>query len=150
MSTKLILLEDVPALGQRGEIVVVADGYARNYLVPRNKAMKATSKAVAQAEGMRKAAEETARRLKAEAEQIATTLVGTRVVVAARSGDEGRLFGSIAEHDIVEAVKTFTGIEVERKIITIDTPIKEIGLHEVTMKPHPEVEFKVTLDVIPA
>jgi large subunit ribosomal protein L9 len=60
------------------------------------------------------------------------------------------LFGSIAEHDIVEAVKTFTGIEVDRKIITIDTPIKEIGLHEVTMKPHPEVEFKVTLDVIPA
>ncbi len=150
MSTKVILIEDVPDLGTRGEIVDVADGYARNYLVPRKKAVKATAKALAQAESMRRAAEEAARRAKAEAEQIATTLVGTRVVVAARSGDEGRLFGSIAEHDIVEAVKTFTGIEVERKIITIEEPIKEIGLHEVTMRPHPEVEFKVTLDVIPA
>ena len=150
MSTKVILIQDVPSLGTRGEIVDVADGYARNYLVPRKKAVKATSKAVAQAESMRRAAEESARRAKAEAEQIATTLVGTRVVVAARSGDEGRLFGSIAEHDIVEAIKTFTGIEVERKIITIDDPIKEIGLHEVTMRPHAEVEFKVTLDVIPA
>ena len=150
MSTKIILIEDVPDLGTRGEIVDVADGYARNYLVPRKKAVKATTKAVAQAESMRRAAEESARRAKAEAEQIATTLVGTRVVVAARSGDEGRLFGSIAEHDIVEAVKTFTGIEVDRKIITIDNAIKEIGLHEVTMRPHPEVEFKVTLDVIPA
>jgi large subunit ribosomal protein L9 len=150
MSMKVILIQDVPSLGKRGEIVDVADGYARNYLVPRNKAVKATDKAIAQADSMRRAAEESARRLKAEAEQVATSLVGTRVVVAARSGDEGRLFGSIAEHDIVEAVKTFTGIEVDRKIITIDKPIKEIGLHEVTMKPHPEVEFKVTLDVIPA
>ncbi len=150
MSTKVILIQDVPDLGTKGEIVEVADGYARNFLMPRNKAVKATEKAIAQAETMRRAAEESARRDKAAAEQIATTLVGTRVVVAARSGDEGRLFGSVAEHDIVEAVKTFTGIEVDRKIISIDQPIKEIGLHEVTMKPHPEVEFKVTLDVIPA
>ncbi len=118
--------------------------------MPRKKAVKATSKAIAQAEAMRRAAEESARREKADAEQVATTLVGTRVVVAARAGDEGRLFGSIAEHDIVEAVKTFTGIEVDRKIITIDTPIKEIGLHEVLLHPHPEVQFHVTLDVIPA
>jgi large subunit ribosomal protein L9 len=150
MSIKLILLEDVPELGNRGTIVDVADGYARNYLVPRGKAMKATAGAVAQADAMHKARDEAERRKKAEAEQIATTLVGTRVVVAARASDEGRLFGSVAEHDIVEAILKFTGQEVERKIVTIDTPIKEIGLHEVTLKPHPEVEFKVTLDVIPA
>ena len=150
MSIKLILLQDVPELGNRGAIVEVADGYARNYLVPRGKAMKATEGAVAQADAMHKARDESERRRKAEAEQIATTLVGTRVVVAARASDEGRLFGSVAEHDIVEAILKFTGQEVENKIVTIDTPIKEIGLHEVTLKPHPEVEFKVTLDVIPA
>jgi large subunit ribosomal protein L9 len=112
--------------------------------------MKATAGAVAQADAMHKARDEAERRKKAEAEQIATTLVGTRVVVAARASDEGRLFGSVAEHDIVEAILKFTGQEVDRKIVTIDIPIKEIGLHEVTLKPHPEVEFKVTLDVIPA
>jgi len=150
MSTKVILLDNVPDLGQRGEIVDVADGYARNYLVPKGKAVKATRGAVAQAEAMRQAREETERRLKDDADQLAQSLVGTRVVVAARAGDEGRLFGSIAQHDIVEAIKKFTGVEVDRKIVTIDTAIKEIGLHEVTLKPHPEVEFKVTLDVIPA
>lgn len=150
MSTKVILLQDVADLGKRGEIVDVADGYARNFLVPKRKAVKATPGAVAQAEAMRLAREEAERRARAEAEQLAQNLVGTRVVVAARAGDEGRLFGSIAVHDVVEAIKKFTGEEVDRKIVTIDSPIKEIGLHEVTLTPHPNVEFKVTLDVIPA
>jgi large subunit ribosomal protein L9 len=150
MSVKVILLQDVPDLGDRGAIVDVADGYARNYLVPKRKAVKATPGAIAQADAMQKAREETERKLKAEAERLATTLVGTRVVVAARAGDEGRLFGSIPDHHVVEAIKKFTGEEVDRKIVTIDAPIREIGLHEVTLKPHPDVEFKVTLDVIPA
>lgn len=150
MSTKVILIQDVPELGTRGTIVDVADGYARNYLVPRRKAVAATQGAVAQASAMQNAREETERKQKGEAEQLATTLVGTRVVVAARAGDEGRLFGSVAEHDVVEAIKKFTGVEVDGKILVIDNPIKEIGLHDVTLKPHPEVEFKVTLDVIPA
>lgn len=150
MSVQVILLDDVADLGQRGEIVHVADGYARNYLLPKRKAVKATPGAIAQAEAMRDAREEAERRVKGEAEQLAQNLVGTRVVVAARAGDEGRLFGSIAQHDIVEAIKKFTGIEVERKIVVVDTPIKEIGLHEVLLQPHPEVQFHVTLDVIPA
>lgn len=150
MSIKLILLEDVPDLGTRGAIVDVSDGYARNYLVPKGKAVKATRGAVAQADAMQKAREENERRIKGEAEFLATSLVGTHVVVAARAGDEGRLFGSVGEHDIIEAVKKFTGHEVPRGVLTIDKPIKEIGLHEVTLKPHPEVEFRITLDVIPA
>ncbi len=147
---KLILIKDVPSLGNRGDIVDVSDGYARNYLVPRGHAMKATAGTVAQAEAMIKARDEQEKKVKGEAELIAQNLVGTRVVVAARAGDEGRLFGSIGTHDIVEAILKFTGIEVPQKVVTIDTAIKEIGLHEVTLKPHPEVEFKVTLDVIPA
>jgi large subunit ribosomal protein L9 len=85
-----------------------------------------------------------------EAETFAQSLTGTRVVVAANAGDEGRLFGSISESDIATAITKFTGIEVNHKIIALDTPIKEIGLHEVALRPHPEVEFIVALDVIPA
>jgi large subunit ribosomal protein L9 len=150
MTTKVILLQDVADLGGRGEIVDVADGYARNYLVPQKKAMAATRGAVAQAESMREAQLENLRRVKADAEQLAQSPVGTRVVVAARAGDEGRLFGSIGEADVTETIRKFTGVEIDRKIVTVGNPIKEIGLHEVTLRPHPEVEFQVTLDVIPA
>lgn len=148
--TKIILLQDVADLGGRGEIVEVADGYARNYLVPQGKAMAATRGAIAQAEAMREARLESLRRVRADAEQLAQSLVGTRVVVAARAGDEGRLFGSIGEADVTEAIRKFTGVEIDRKIVSVGSPIKEIGLHEVTLSPHPEVEFQVTLDVIPA
>ncbi|CAN5345363.1 MAG: 50S ribosomal protein L9 [Acidimicrobiia bacterium] len=147
---KLILIEDVRDLGAKGDVVDVADGYARNFLVPKRKAIKATRGAVAQAEAVRVTRAEAAARVRGEAEQLAQLLLGTRVVVAARAGDEGRLFGSVAEHDIVEAIKRFTGVEVERKIVAIPKPIKEIGLHEVSLRPHPEVEFNLTLDVIPA
>ena len=71
-------------------------------------------------------------------------------MVAARAGDEGKLFGSIGEGDIAAAISKFTGIVVDRKIIRVDGPIKEIGLHEVILEPHSEVQFSVTLDVIPA
>jgi large subunit ribosomal protein L9 len=150
VTVKLILVEDVEDLGRKGDVVDVADGYARNFLVPRRKAVKATRGAIAEAEAVRTARIEAAERAKGDAEQLAQALLGTRVVVAARAGDEGRLFGSVAEHDIVEAIKRFTGVEVDRKIISIPAPIKEIGLHEVSLHPHPEVEFSLTLDIIPA
>ena len=150
MPTKLILTQDVTDLGTKGEIVEVADGYARNYLVPRSLAVKATRGAVKQAEGMRLARQEVVRKARADADALAQSLVGARVVVAARSGDEGKLFGSIGVADISEAIKKFTGVEVERSMIKVDEPIKEIGLHEITVQPHTEVQFSVTLDVIPA
>lgn len=147
---KLILIKDVAALGGKGEIVEVADGYARNYLVPRKMAVKATSGAIAQAEGMRQAAIDTAARAREDADNLATALSGTRVVVAARAGDEGKLFGSIGVSDVAEAITKFTGVEIEAKTIVIAAAIKDIGLHEVTIKPHADVAFPVTLDVIPA
>jgi large subunit ribosomal protein L9 len=147
---KVILTKDVEDLGQQGDVVDVADGYARNYLVPRSYAIKASEGALRQAETMRLAREEALQAALEEAETFAQSLTGTRVVVAANAGDEGRLFGSISESDIATAITKFTGIEVNHKIIALDTPIKEIGLHEVALRPHPEVEFIVTLDVIPA
>ncbi len=147
---KVILTKDVDELGNKGEVVTVADGYARNYLVPRSLAVKATDGALRQAEAMRIAREEALIAARQEAEGYAQSLTGTRVVVAARAGDEGKLFGSIGAGDIAAAITKFTGITVDRKIVEIDAPIREIGLHEVILRPHPEVDFAVTLDVIPA
>lgn len=147
---KIILIKDVDELGGKGEIIDVADGYARNYLVPRKLAVKATAGAIAQAESMRQAAIDAAARAREDADNLATALSGTRVVVAARAGDEGKLFGSIGASDVAEAITKFTGVEIAAKTINLKAPIKDIGLHEVTVKPHADVAFPVTLDVIPA
>ena len=146
----VILLTDVADLGGKGDIVDVSNGYARNYLLPKKMEMKATDGAIKQADKLRQMRIETEAKAKDAAEELARNLVGSRVVIAARSGDEGQLFGSVGTHDIAEAVKKFSGVEIPSAIIDIPQPIKEIGLHEVTMLPHPEVQFNVTLDVIPA
>jgi large subunit ribosomal protein L9 len=147
---KLILTADVNELGKRGDVVDVADGYARNFLLPKQKAIKANEGALAQAEAVREARIEIDRRAKDAAENIATQLVGSRVVLAAQAGDEGQLYGSVGAGDIIEGIKRFTGIELERNQVEIEAPIKAIGLHEIQIKVHPEVEFSLTLDVIPA
>jgi large subunit ribosomal protein L9 len=147
---KLILISDVQELGKRGDVVDVAEGYARNYLLPRKKAVKANEGALAQAEAVREARIEAERKAKDEAERLATQLVGSRVVIAAQAGDEGQLYGSIAVADVVEGVRRFTGIELDRAVVEIPKPIKAIGLHEIHIRLHPEVEFPLTLDVIPA
>ncbi|MGD2102669.1 MAG: 50S ribosomal protein L9 [Acidimicrobiia bacterium] len=147
---KLILTDDVVDLGKRGDVVDVADGYARNFLLPRRKAIKANDGALAQAETIREARIEAERRAKEEAEAIATQLVGSRVVLAAQAGDEGQLYGSVGVGDVVEGIHRFTGIELSRSQIELEAPIKAIGLHEVQVKVHPDVEFPLTLDIIPA
>ena len=106
---KLILISDVNELGKRGDVVEVAEGYARNFLLPRKKAVKAHEGALAQAEAVRLARIESERKAKDDAERIATQLVGSRVVIAAQAGDEGQLYGSIALADVVEGVRRFTG-----------------------------------------
>lgn len=147
---RVVLNQDVPQLGRQGDVVEVADGYARNYLLPRRLAARATEGTIRQAEATRRAREEADRQVREEAESMAQALVGSRVVIAARAGDEGKLFGSVGSGDVVEAIKKFTGVEIDRKAILLETPIRDIGLHEVTVRPHPEVEFPVTLDIIPA
>jgi large subunit ribosomal protein L9 len=147
---KLILTEDVAGLGGKGEVVEVADGYGRNFLLPKKLAMKATPGALRDAEAIRKAHEEALRKVFEEAEETAKMLVGTRVVIAAQAGDEGKLFGSISTTDVVDGVLKFTGVQLDRSTVQMAAPIKSIGLHEVMVKLHPEVEFALTLDVIPA
>ena len=146
----VILLSDVEKVGLRGDVVAVADGYARNFLLPRSKAMIANDGALAQAEAIRAARLEAERRAKEAAETIATQLVGSRVVLAAQAGDEGQLYGSVGVSDVVEGIRRFTGIELTRGQVEIAKPIRAIGLHEIMIKAHPEVEFPLTLDIIPA
>ena len=148
--TKLILIKDVDGVGTTGQVVEVSDGYARNYLLPKHLAVKASEGALKNAEGARRARDETERRSREEAEAVATQLVGSRVVIAAQSGDEGKLFGSIGIADIVEGVQKFTGIELDRRTVKLDEPIKSIGLHEATIRLHKDVEFALSLDIIPA
>lgn len=147
---KLVLTSDVDNLGKKGEIVDVSKGYARNYLLPKSKAIKATEGAVRSADALRRSRDEAERQAKDRAERIATQLVGTRVVLAAQAGDEGKLYGSIGTADVVEGIRKFTGVELDRKFVVLDEPIRAIGLHEVQVRLHPEVQFPVTLDVIPA
>ncbi|MEE8497741.1 MAG: 50S ribosomal protein L9 [Acidimicrobiia bacterium] len=147
---KVILMDTVDGLGRKGDVVDVADGYARNYLVPKSKAIKATRGALKEAETLRRSRQESERVEKAAASQIAEALADSRVVVAARSADEGKLFGSIGARNVAEAIAQYTGVQVEPQIIMLTGPIKEIGQHEITLKPHPEVEFQLTLDVIPS
>jgi large subunit ribosomal protein L9 len=147
---KLILTSDVSGLGHEGDVVEVADGYARNFLLPKSLAVKATGGALKGAERVRDLRQESLRKEREEAEALAANLVGSRVVVAARAADEGRLFGSIGSRDVAAAIEKYTGVPVAQRFIVLPQPIKEIGLHEVVIKPHGEVEFSLTLDVIPA
>jgi large subunit ribosomal protein L9 len=147
---KLILTSDVVDLGNRGDVVDVADGFARNYLLPRKYAIKANDGALAAAENIRETRLAAERKAKDLAEAIATQLVGSRVGLAAQAGDEGQLYGSVSVADVVEGIKRFTGIELEKSQIEMDESIKAIGLHEIQIKVHTEVEFPLTLDIIPA
>lgn len=147
---RVILTQDVESLGRKGDVVDVADGYARNYLVPKSMAMKATRGALRDAEAIRKVRDEAERKAREAAEEVAQMLSGGHVVVAARAVDEGKLFGSIGARDVAEAIGKYTGVTVPADQIRLSGPIKEIGLHQVKVSPHDDVEFEITLDVIPA
>jgi large subunit ribosomal protein L9 len=146
--TRVVLREDLAGLGKRGDIVEVADGYARNYLVPKKRAMLATPGVAAQAAAMRRARDLRDARAREGAEAIARQLVSAVVRIPARAGAGGRLFGSVTAADIVEAVAAQTGIELDRRRLTIEEPIRTLGVHEVPVKLHADVEFRVTIEVV--
>lgn len=146
---KVILRQDVGELGKRGDILDVADGFARNYLVPKGLAMKATAGAASQADAMRRARDLRDAQDRSAAEEVATALVSKVVTVTAKAGSEGRLFGSVTTADIVGAVEAQTGVVLDRKRVDLAEPIKSLGTHAVPVKLHSDVEFPVTIDVVP-
>lgn len=145
---KVILRQDVDGLGRKGEICDVADGHFRNLLNPKGLAMKATKGAAAQGEAMRRAASVRNAESRAEAEEVATKLVPAVITISAKAGDGGRLFGSVGEVEIVEAVEAQTGAVIDRRTLSLESHLKEIGQAIVMCKLHPEVEFPITVDVI--
>jgi large subunit ribosomal protein L9 len=144
---QLVLRANVDGLGRKGEVVDVAPGYARNYLVPKGLAMKATPGGQAQADAMRRSASLRDAADRAAAEEIARTLVGQVIAISARAGAGGKLFGSITVADIIEAVEAQSGVVLERRHLALDEPIKSIGEHSVTAKLHSDVQFQVALDI---
>jgi large subunit ribosomal protein L9 len=146
---KVILRSDVDRVGKKGDIIEVADGYARNFLVPRGLAMKATEGAASQAASMRRSRDVKDARDREGAEVIARTLVPQVIRIPVRAGAEGRLFGSITSADVVAAVQEQTGIELDRRRLHLDEPIKSVGTHEVPVKLHADVEFRVTVEAVP-
>lgn len=147
-AVKVILRGDVSGLGKRGDIVEVSKGYVRNFLEPRGLAMAATAGAQQQAEAMRRSRDLKDARDRESAEQVATVLVPKTITISVRASAAGRLFGSVTESDIVDAVRAATGIELDRKDLLLDEHIKDLGTHMVTARLHADVQFPITLEVV--
>jgi len=147
---KLILKADVAGVGHRGDIVDVADGYGRNYLVPKGMAMKATKGAETQAAAMRRSRDLKDAEDREAAQEVAKALVATTVTITAKASPEGKLFGSVTANDIVEAVKEQTGAGLDRRQLQLDEHIKDVGTHQVFAKLHADVAFPLTIEVVPA
>jgi large subunit ribosomal protein L9 len=147
---KVILRSDVSGLGKRGDIVEVSKGYVRNFLEPRGLAFAATDGAVAQAGAMRRSRDVKDAKDRESSEAIAKVLVPKTIEVTAKAGPTGRLFGSVTESEIAEAILAQTGIELDRKDIHLEEHIKEVGTHQATARLHTDVQFPITLEVVGA
>jgi large subunit ribosomal protein L9 len=146
---KVLLQKSVEKLGEPGDLVEVSDGYARNYLVPQGMAIKAAKGVVKQAETMRRAHDARQSKQKTEYEAVASKLIAAGGLrIAARAGEEGKLFGSVTAADVAEAIVAQTGVEVDRRAVHLDEPIRTIGTHEVRVKLFANVEPVVTVEVV--
>lgn len=147
---RVVLRSDLDKVGKRGDIVEVADGYARNYLLPKGFAIKATAGITTQANAMRQARDLKDAKDREAAELVARKLVPMVIRIPARagSGDHAKLFGSITTSDIAEAVEEQAKVTLDRRRLHLDEPIKSLGTHEVPVKLHSDVEFRVTVEVV--
>ena len=146
----VILRSDVSGIGKTGDIVDVADGYARNFLVPRGLAMRASAGAVTQAGSMRRARDVRDGRDRAAAEQVAKDLVGKVISITAKAGGAGHLYGSVTTADVAAAVKEQTGHELDRRDLSSDEPIRDLGGHDVKARLHADVRFVISVEVVGA
>ena len=143
---QVILLERIPKLGQMGDVVEVKPGYARNYLIPQGKALRATKEALEEFERRRKQLEAANLERRQEAEKVAAEIAGRSVVVLRQASESNHLYGSVNARDIAEAF-TAAGVTLDRKQVRLEEPIKTIGIHHVTVALHPEVEVELVVNV---
>lgn len=143
---EVILLERVAKLGQMGDVVRVKDGFARNFLLPRNKALRATADNRAKFDGMKADLEARNLKAKGEATKVAEKIDGRNVVILRQASETGQLFGSVSVRDIMASFES-DGITLSRSQVLLDHPIKTIGQHGVSIAVHPEVEVSVSVTV---
>lgn len=147
---KIILQKPVDKLGNPGDITEVADGYARNYLIPRGLAIRAEKGALKHAETLARGHTNRLSKQKGEYEALASKLIaGGPVVIPARAGDEGKLFGSVTATDIANAIEARIETPIDKRGVVLDEPIRSIGTHEVKVKLFHEVEPILTVEVVP-
>ena len=146
---RIVLRDDVDNVGKKGDILDVADGFARNYLIPKGQAIAATKGVQAQADAMRRSRDKKDQSDRESAEVVARTLVPTVIAITAKAGAEGKLFGSVTTADLTDAVLAQTGVELDRRRIHLDEPIRSVGTHEIPVKLHSDVEFRLTVEVTP-
>lgn len=145
---KVILSQDVKGLGKEGEVVNTSEGYARNYLIPRGLAIEASEKSLKVLDAKRRAADEKARRELAQARRTGERLSQGPIRIKARAGEGGKLFGSITARDIADAVASSLQVEVDKRKIELEEPIKLAGRYTVPVRLHPQVMVDLHLEVI--
>ena len=145
---RVVLRADVETLGNKGDLLEVSDGYARNYLVPRGLAIRATKGVVRQAEAMRRNRAARDARDREAAQGVADQLTGRRIEIKARAGEGGKLFGSVTAADVAAALHAQAGVEIDRRDLRLAEPLKELGAAEVPLRLHPEVEAVLAVDVV--
>ena len=143
----VILLKDVKGAGKAGEVVMVSDGYARNMLIPKGFAKEATQGNVRNLEKQKALLAEKQAEAKAAAEEVAEKINALTVNIASKGGEGGRLFGSITSKDISEALEEQHGIKIDKKKIVLESPIKQVGTTDVTVKVYPEVHAQLKVSV---
>ncbi len=143
---QVILLERIEKLGQMGDLVTVKNGFARNFLVPQGKAMRATKGNLAEFDRRKVELEATNLKRKEEAEQVAGKVNGKSVIIIRQAGETGQLYGSVSGRDVAEAFAA-DGVTFERRQVRLDQPIKTLGLHDVRVALHPEVDVTVSVNV---
>ncbi len=144
---KVVLQRPVEKLGVPGDVVEVADGYARNFLMPRGLAVRASKGGVRHVESLRRAHTMRVAKAKTEAEALASNLMASPIKVHARAGDEGKLFGSITAADLAEEIERQTGHALDRRDIHLAEPIRSVGVHEVRVHLAPEVDPVLSVEV---
>jgi large subunit ribosomal protein L9 len=146
MKMEVILLERIGKLGQMGDVVRVKDGYARNFLLPQGKALRATPENKTRFETMEIGLKARNLQLRSEAEKVAAKLDGSSFIVLRQAGETGHLYGSVSTRDLA-AILSQSGFAVERSQLALNAPIKTIGLHKVPISLHPEVEASITVNI---
>ena len=147
---KVVLLEDVKALGKKGELVEVSDGYARNFILPKKKGMEATAKNLNDLKLKKANEEKVAAQQLAAAKELGAKLESASVTLSIKAGENGKAFGSVSGKEIAKAIEEQLGLEIDKKKLVLSDPLKTFGTHDVPVKLHREVTAKLVVKVVEA